>query len=151
VIEVQITRGVAIVSMRPYKPRVVEAIRTIRGRRWDAKKKVWAIPVSTLQQSVERLVRTGELVTVNGKEWTGTVETKQVMAADRAAEIEAENEANPFIPLWKVLPPQLRQPTYDALWQVLAPGAGGDTGLLVLLDQAHAAFEENGSRVGRAS
>jgi hypothetical protein len=149
-IAVEIRGNVAVVSMKPFKPRVVEALRTIRGRRWDARSKTWAIPVSTLQQSVERLVRTGELVMVNGKEWAGTVETRQTMAADRAAEVEAENQANPFMALWQVLPARLRQPVYDALFPVLSPGAGGDIELLVLLDQAHEAQASQRVR-GKAS
>jgi hypothetical protein len=148
VISVETRRNEAAVTMKPYRPRVVEAIRTIRGRKWDAATKTWYIPLSTLQQSVERLVRTGELVMVNGKEWTGTAETRQAMQAQRAAEVEAESAANPFTPLWRALPANLRQPVYDALWQVLTPGAGGDAELLVMLDQAHNGSEE---AQGRAS
>ena len=106
-IEVQITRGIASVTSRPYKPRVVEAIRTIRGRKWDAATKTWHIPLSTLQQSVEKLVRTGEMVMVNGKEWEGNADTRQAMAAQKTAEMEAEHQANPFMALWKVLPSRL--------------------------------------------
>jgi hypothetical protein len=141
VIAVQIRGRTATVTMKPYRPRVVEAIRTIKGRRWDARSKTWAIPVTTLQQSVEKLVRTGEMVTVNGKEWTGTSSTRQAMAADRSAETEVANEANPFVPVFETLPSRLRQPVYDALWQVLTPAGGGDAELLVLLDQAHATCE----------
>jgi hypothetical protein len=138
-IDVQITRGIAIVSMKPYKPRVVEALRSIRGRRWDAKSKTWAIPVSTLQQSVEKLVRTGEMVMVNGKEWQGNADTRQAIATEKAAQVEAELASNPFAPLWTALPARLRQPVYEALFAVLAPGAGGDVELVVLLDEANQA------------
>jgi hypothetical protein len=153
VIDIQITRGIAIVSTKPYSPRAVEVIRGVRGRRWDPRTKAWIVPLHTLQQSVEKLVRTGELVEVNGRAWAGAPDTQQMMQAQQVAEIEAEKAANPFTPLFAALPPRLRQPTYDALWQVLAPGAGGDAGLLVLLDQAHSAHEHDGGHVlrGRAS
>jgi hypothetical protein len=141
VIAVEIRGISATVTMKPYKPRVLEAIRTIRGRRWDARSKTWAIPVSTLQQSVEKLLRTGEMVMVNGKEWTGNAETQKVLAADRAAEMQAEKEGNPLVPLFVQLPVHLRQPVYDALAKVLAPAAGGDVGWVVWLDQAHGGHE----------
>jgi hypothetical protein len=136
-ISIEIRGSSATVTMKPYKPRVVEAIRTIRGRRWDARSKTWAIPVSTLQHSVERLVRTGEMVMVNGKEWEGSADTQKAMAADRAAEIQAENAANPLIHLFRQLPEQLRQPVYDALATVLTPAAGGDVQWVVWLDGAY--------------
>jgi hypothetical protein len=147
-IDIQITRGIAIVTMKPYKPCVVEAIRTIRGRRWDASKKHWTIPVSTLQRSVEKLVRTREMVMVNGEEWQGNADTRQAMGAQKTAEMEADHQANPFVPLWTVLPARLRQRVYDALFPVLSPGAGDDKELLVLLDQAH---EAHASQVVQAS
>jgi hypothetical protein len=138
-IDIQITRGIAIVTAKPYRPRVVEAIRTIRGRRWDAGKKQWSIPLSTLPQSVEKLVRTGEMVRVDGKEWQGNADTRQAMAGQRTAEIEAEAAANPFVPLFRALPDRLRQAVHDALWPVLTPASGGDAELLTLLDEAHQA------------
>jgi hypothetical protein len=152
-IAVEIRKDIAMVTMKSYSPRVLETIRTIRGRRWDARRKVWTIPVSTLQGSVERLVRVGELVMVNGREWTGNSGTQQVMTANRVAEIEAENEPNPLTPLFGELPPHLRQPVHHLLANVLAPAAGGDVQWMVLLDQAHSACEEDGSRAveGRAS
>jgi hypothetical protein len=149
VIDITIANGIATVKSTVYKPRIIEAIRTIRGRKWNAAKKTWTIPatpIRTFQQSVERLVRTGELVQVNGREWTGTAETQQLMADRAAAELEAAEAANPFVAVWKMLPPGLRQPAFDALWKVLSPVAGGDVGLLTLLDQAHNSLEGDGGR-----
>jgi hypothetical protein len=154
-ITVETRNGIALVSMKPYKPRVVEAIRTIRGKRWDEKNKRWSIPmfpIGALERSLQRLARTGEMIVLNGVEWEGTDDTKRLVEADRIAKVAAENAGNPFIALWAALPDRLRQPVYDALFPVLAPGAGGDAELLVMLDQAHnpeGAEQKDASQEGR--
>jgi hypothetical protein len=125
VIAIRIGNGAVSVTTKPYSERAVEVIRAIPGRRWDASRKRWVLPVNTVTRSVELLVASGERVEVNGKPWAGTLATQRQMAAQRAAEVQVESQANPFMALWKVLPAVLRQRTYDALWQVLAPGGGG--------------------------
>jgi hypothetical protein len=48
----------------------------------------------------------------------------------------------PFVVLFRTLPPSLRQPTYRALARVLHPDAGGDTALMQQLNQANDTTKE---------
>jgi hypothetical protein len=144
VISIEIRNGIATVTSKPYSAKAVDVIKSVRGKRWDAAHKRWIIPLPKLQQTVERLVRTGEYVQVNGKEWEGTLETQKLMADRQAAELEAELQSNPLAPLFRQLPAPLREPVHEALSKLLTPAAGGDVQWLVWLDQAHSACQDNG-------
>lgn len=100
----------------PYDPALVAMIREIPGRRWDADAKAWLIHAAAISSCATMFQIAGQVVMVNGVEWTGSVPPREKPQASGDA---------PFGKLFAYLPAELRKPVYSALAKVLHPDMGG--------------------------
>lgn len=100
----------------PYNQAHVAMIREIPGRKWDGDRKVWMIHETSISTCATMFQIAGEVVMVDGVEWTGTVPPKRQAQA---------NGSSPFGGLFAYLPAELRKPVYAALAKVLHPDMGG--------------------------
>lgn len=79
----------------PYRPHLVEQVRSIPGRRWDPTKKVWTVPVSS-RRSVENFARKNRF-SINGHGVPAPLKNMKIPELpDLKINIELKRELYPF-------------------------------------------------------
>jgi hypothetical protein len=117
-----LNRGTADVRFG-YHETLVNIVRAIPGRRWEAARKRWLIPADAVEAAAAAFIRAGCTVTVDGAVWS----PRRRSTADRIELI---------VGLFEAVPDRLASPTHRALARVWHPDAGGDAALMRELNEA---------------
>lgn len=106
-----------LVIVSPFEAK--DLVRTIPGRRWDAKRKVWTAPAASIDVVLDVL-----------DDWPGGVRCKTRQAPAK----RTTSGAGPWPDqMFDQVPSALHAPLYRALAKVLHPDLGGDTQQMQML------------------
>lgn len=105
-----------------YDEALVEIMRGVPDRKWDATHKRWLVPDYCVVGLAEQFAVEGESVVIDGELY------------ERYVHAGASSDG-PFGPLFDALPASLVQPVYRALIKVLHPDVGGDSELMKELNR----------------
>jgi SNF2 family DNA or RNA helicase len=87
-----------------YSPRLVELVRTLPGRKWNAKDKVWSIPMANCQDSVKQLKSAGFECDPAITESLRDTERREMEAISIAGRDDIEFKTNlPLFPFQRVV------------------------------------------------
>jgi hypothetical protein len=110
-----------------YDERLVDVIRSIPGRQWDAEARVWRFPPQYANGLVQRLRQLGHVVDVD----------------DLRPKPKVPEPSNPFTALLNLLPPDRRADAIRQLRKITHPDAGGSHELSLMLNAAVEAAKES--------